>query len=342
MNDQHDESDEPLQGGPAPRADNLRTGTPRREDTLNLGAIPDELKRSPRWVTYRLTDKKPIDPKTGHGADSTDPETWGTYEQAVKQAHAGGMDGLGFVLGDGFAGVDFDKCRDPETEEISAEVKRLMEHFGSYAEISPSGTGVHILGRGTKPGRECKSRRPDGSATELYDGGRYFTVTGKHVQGTPHSLRSIQNPLESLYADMFETEPEAKAVTFGPGNSLSADEVIERATRSKAGEKFLRLMSGDTSGYDGDDSAADLALMSMLAFWTGGDPAKMHEAFSRSKLSNREKWLERQDYRERTINAALRGQEDFYRPAGQDKARPPPVSCKRSAALRAGSSSARP
>ncbi|PLS86750.1 MAG: hypothetical protein CYG60_05595 [Actinobacteria bacterium] len=62
------------------------------------------------------------------------------------------------------------------------------------------------------------------------------------------------------------------------------------------------MWGGDTSGYDGDDSRADLALCSMLAFWTG-DEHQLDRLFRRSGLY-REKW-ERADYRERTIRKAI-------------------------------------
>ncbi|MGI8545899.1 MAG: hypothetical protein ACR2M1_00970, partial [Gemmatimonadaceae bacterium] len=75
------------------------------------------------------------------------------------------------------------------------------------------------------------------------------------------------------------------------------------ASRATNGAKFAALMAGDTSGHGGDDSAADLALVSMLAFWTQGEPDQLDRLFRRSGLY-REKW-ERDDYRERTIRLAL-------------------------------------
>lgn len=48
----------------------------------------------------------------------------------------------------------------------------------------------------------------------------------------------------------------------------------------------------------------------LLAFWTGGDPARMERLFDRSGLV-REKWRSRADYRERTIRTAIRSCHEF-------------------------------
>ena len=87
---------------------------------------------------------------------------------------------------------------------------------------------------------------------------------------------------------------------------LSDDEVIERILNSKQGERFAKLFNdGDTSAYNDDDSSADMALMSMLPFWTGGNAEQMERIFSRSALAQRDKWKNRADYKQMTIEHAL-------------------------------------
>jgi primase-polymerase (primpol)-like protein len=46
---------------------------------------------------------------------------------------------------------------------------------------------------------------------------------------------------------------------------------------------------GDVAAYGGDDSAADLALCGLLAFWCGPDPKRIDRLFRRSALM-RGKW----------------------------------------------------
>jgi primase-polymerase (primpol)-like protein len=55
-----------------------------------IGNIPAELRQIPQWVCWKAKpgkngkiDKVPFDPKTGRAASSTDPATWGVFEQAV-------------------------------------------------------------------------------------------------------------------------------------------------------------------------------------------------------------------------------------------------------------------
>jgi len=103
----------------------------------------------------------------------------------------------------------------------------------------------------------------------------------------------------------FKYEPPA-----GTGSVLSDEEVISKASHRSA--TFVKLYrNGDTSGYD-STSSADLALMNILAFWCGGDRAQMERLFSQSALGQRQKWRERADYRELTIDKALAGRTDFY------------------------------
>ncbi|MDQ3641210.1 MAG: hypothetical protein M3450_07050, partial [Actinomycetota bacterium] len=90
---------------------------------------------------------------------------------------------------------------------------------------------------------------------------------------------------------------------------LTDDEVVARARAASNGAKFSALLDrGDTGPYGGDDSAADLALCALLAFWTR-DPAQLDSLVRRSGLY-RPKW-ERTDYRERTIARALEGTRSY-------------------------------
>jgi primase-polymerase (primpol)-like protein len=50
----------------------------------------------------------------------------------------------------------------------------------------------------------------------------------------------------------------------------------------------------------------------MLAFWTGGDAARIDSLFRRSGLY-RKKW-DRNDYCNRTVGQALKGKTEFYKP----------------------------
>jgi len=280
-------------------------------DTLNMRELR-------QWLAWREEErdgkltKVPYSPRTGQRADSTAPETWASYDEAVKAYRAHGYDGIGFVFTpeDDLCGVDLDKCLDPETGELEGWAQEVIEELDSYTEISPSGTGVHVLVRGELPaGRKRKGR------FEAYDRGRYFTVTGKHLSGSPQSIENRQEELRDVVRRVLgeeSTNGHAKPVAAPEPaeNGLSDSEVIQKALAASNGARFSRLWNGGTNDY-GSHSEADLALCGMLAFWTGGDAARIDKLFRQSGLY-REKW-DRKDYRNRTIAEALSGKTEFYK-----------------------------
>jgi putative DNA primase/helicase len=148
--------------------------------------IPEELARLDRWVAWRYEERnnkltKPPyvpDPEKKRHALVNVPSTWGNFGQAKAAMQAGGFDGIGFVLGEGIFGIDFDHA----TNEMVKEALSL----GSYTEWSPSGHGVHVIGRS---GLRLKGRKK--GSVELYMEGRYFTVTGAVVVGSAPDIREI-------------------------------------------------------------------------------------------------------------------------------------------------------
>ncbi len=270
-----------------------------------------------QWLCWRLEErggkptKVPYSPLTGAKASSTDPSTWADYSEAVAAREEHNYDGIGFVftLEDDLCGVDLDGCLSLETGEIEPWAQEIIEELDSYTEISPSGTGVHVLIRARLPeGRNRKGR------FEAYDQGRYFTVTGKHLASTPRSIESRQEKLESIVRRVFG-EPSTNGHGEPPtapepvGNGLSDEELVQKALSASNGERFARVWAGDVSDH-GSHSEADLALCGMLAFWTGGDPERVDSMFRQSGL-HRKKW-DREDYRNRTIAEALSGKTEFY------------------------------
>jgi putative DNA primase/helicase len=223
------------------------------------------------------------------------------------------MSGVGFVFteDDPFAGIDLDKCRDSETGVVAPWAQKIVDALDSYTEVSPSGTGLHIFVKATLPGRNNRK-----GPVEVYESRRYFTLTGNHLEGTPTEIHERQDVLERLYLHIFKEEKSAGEANGHRPRTGSLDvgdeDLLALAMRAKNGEKFSRLWRGDTSDYAGDESRADLALSSLLAFWTEGDTVRMDFLFRQSGLY-RDKW-NRQDYRERTFNKVLGGRTEFYQP----------------------------
>lgn len=272
--------------------------------------IPDELRSLERWVVWKTEERdgkltkvlyNPHAPATR--AKSNDPATWSTYDKAEAARSLSPKYGIGFVFnGDGIIGVDFDHVRNADTGEIDPAAMEEITLLNSYTEVSPSGTGVHVICKGKIPGnRNRKGNR------EMYATGRYFTVTGRRVPGTPDTINDAQSGIDQLTAKWFnepESSPEptrSSPDTTPKPDTLTDDQVIALAKRAKNREKFIRLMDGDISGYP-TPSEADAALCAILAFHTR-DPVQIDRIFRQSGLY-REKW-NRDDYRTDTINKAL-------------------------------------
>ena len=305
-------------------------------------AIPETLRKRDQWVCWREEErdgkptKIPVTPGAGGFASSTESETWASFEAALEYTETEHADGVGFVFTDDdpIVGVDLDDCRDPETDDVDDRALDIIERLDSYTEVSPSGTGYHVLITGELP--DGRNRR---GSVELYDTARFFTVTGNHVDRTPTRVTRRQDALRAIHREYVDTERDTASESEQRGGAddespttgaadvdvdLEDEELLEKARNASNGEKFERLWNGNTVGYD-SQSEADMALCCLLAFWTGGDRTQMDHLFRQSGLL-REKWDEvhyadGSTYGEKTIERAIATTSEFYDPdAGDDTA----------------------
>ena len=155
--------------------------------------IPKELQERKQWICWKYEKrpgktkmtKVPYNPVTGFRASSTDASTWTDFETAKKAM--GQYSGLGFVFSkdDPYVGIDLDHVLGKDKQFINEDAKGIFDRIDSYAEISPSGTGIHIIGKGhlhpdAKHAVEANEKTGQ-CAKELYDQGRFFTVTGEQL-----------------------------------------------------------------------------------------------------------------------------------------------------------------
>src|SRR3954447_11480655 len=212
------------------------------------------LDESGRKVPYRTN---------GLPADTTKPSTWSTLDECEKALGRIAATGIGLVLAaerDAVAGwapivgIDLDGCRNPETGEIEPWALEIIRAFASYAEVSPSGTGVKIycfvdpvptlaanklvLGKANGAGKA--------PAIEVYVTARYFALTGDHLDGTPDELVDATEAFERLAAR------------------------IAREARKRSGDRADPQADGR-----GTPSAATLRLLeddpTLAALWRGGE-----------------------------------------------------------------------
>jgi putative DNA primase/helicase len=267
-----------------------------------LSAIPDALKERRQWVTWRYEDRQgkrtkvPYNPRTGERSSHSDPTTWGTYEQTVSACEPLGMDGIGFVFSpdDPFTGSDLDKCRDLAAGQVTSWASDIVKSLNSYTELSPSGTGLHVIVRATLTGPH---HRKDG--VEIYDRKRFFTVTGMHVEGTPSTIEDRQGEVDELVKRVWPEE-EGYGRGIQDDHVSSAVSLDDQAVRvnlitGRHALTFIDLFElGDPGRYQGDLSRALAALATIIAKETR-DPAQIDRLMRQSALykvseMKRQKW----------------------------------------------------
>ena len=232
---------------------------------MTYDAVPDELKQTDRWVTWKYVPdrrhpdkpkKLPFNPRTGKPADSTNATTWASFVLAERAARERNHSGVGYVFTDDdqMFGGDLDDCITDGA--VAAWAQHIIDEMATYTEISPSGNGVKFFGIGGLPENmkrfgdkiPAALKPPDvPGGIELYHTGRFFTVTGQHLAGTPQSLRDVNGALARLVAALAPQEPPERATdtrtttrTFAAGDEYLrqwAERVIARA------EETLRLAS---------------------------------------------------------------------------------------------------
>lgn len=317
--------------------------------------IPLEIKKTHRWVCYRIEErngkqtKVPYNAISGTYAKSNDSDTWTYFDVAVTGCIKYKFDGIGFMLGldtntgVNYFGIDLDNHEDEngekpmDVDDFKIFCKEFIDKLQSYTEYSHSGEGIHIICKGTLPEG---ARRRNGCGVEMYERGRFFTMSGNVIKALPINERTEE--VKELWKKYLYTEPVAPVVVtnnpfqFGENvktvtteishSSLSDNELLERIRSSTSGADFVALYNGNMSAYQNDHSAADMALCKILAFWTGCDRAQIDRIFRSSGLM-RQKWDQKRSetqrcginlsagtYGSQTIEYACANQVDRYVP----------------------------
>ncbi|MEW6212149.1 MAG: hypothetical protein AB1631_27585 [Acidobacteriota bacterium] len=195
-----------------------------------------------------------------------------------------------------------------------------MRQIDTHTEISPSQTGLHLFVKAKLPlftdpktgelkSKGLNKRNWHGRKIEIYNSGRFFTVTGLHLESTPKRIEDRQAETIALYNRVVE-ETERKPtgqqsaaksrVNSQHQTNVSDDDLIRRMNASP---KFEDLFTGGAHSYP-SDSEADFAFVSMLCRTTDDDE-QIKRIWRMSGLYRQK--LEREDYLDRTIaNARAR------------------------------------
>ncbi|MYN47440.1 AAA family ATPase [Pseudoduganella sp. FT93W] len=215
-----------------------------------LSAVPETLRNIARWVVWKLESRNSSGKPTkvpycptliDTRGSSTDPNTWGTFDQAEAAYEEGDYNGVGFVLnGDGIVGIDIDSCL--ENDAIHPEATLLMDSLGvKYYEVSPSGNGLRGFGYAENLEKGVNGTY-NGLKVELYSDVRFLTVTGRAIQNGP--LAHL-----SGFADLANRIDSSKKVNPKTGQ-------LEHLTTD---QRLAKLMHNVHTGAVYHDSLRDMA-----------------------------------------------------------------------------------
>ena len=274
---------------------------------MNKRYYPKTLKELPIWALWRIEQdqkgrptKVPYSPHYDGRASSNNPRTWGTFDQAVRKfrSRPGFYNGISLIISKdfGLVFIDVDHCVD-EAGELNETAEDIIGAFPhQFVELSQSGTGIHVITRGTIP----KSFKNSQNGVEMYNDRRFVSMTGHAFEEADPT--DAQPAIDVIFNRYKTPEREIKRV-ISQNRGLQKDDqwIIQRA--SERG-KFKDLYAGawEAAGFN-SQSEADLSLCGILAFWTDCDTDQIDRIFRSSGLY-REKW-ERRDYRESTLSAAV-------------------------------------
>jgi len=267
-------------------------------DLLNKN-IPNELKHLSNWVCWNSA-KQPINAMTGELAKPNDPTTWSDFNTAVQAVDKFDLRGVGFMFQAPYFGIDLDTVRNPDTGEICLDAQYILDTVVSYAEISQSGTGIHIICKAdfkcknhkkslpcdTVIERKDKKGEPKKNEIEMYYEKRYFALTG-NVYGNRTDITEQTDNVKAVYSKFMESKPLNSTKEGNSTLMMSETDILTVAMRD---DIFCNLWHSKISDYQ-SHSEADLALCNKLAFYCGKNADMMDKLFRQSELI-RDKWDE--------------------------------------------------
>jgi hypothetical protein len=262
--------------------------------TANTDNIPIELRQIPQWVGWKSgraradgkRPKLPINPRNGRTAKSDDPATWGDFAAALAAVERFALEGVGFMFAEGgeYTGIDFDNCIVGGV--IVPQVEGVLGVLDSYAEISPSGEGIKVWVKGTKPtGAGCRCAGVLGcKQVEIYDKGRFFTVTGRHWAGTPATVEARQAALDDLCRELW---PEPTGAAKGGELCqvvIAPNTVSQLAGSMEAMERCWRCILKMRPSVDGDGGHNALLAAACTCFRFALNEAQAREILARFNI----------------------------------------------------------
>jgi hypothetical protein len=204
-----------------------------------LDNVPVDLRELRGWLLWKLVEGRKIpfyidgSRRSGEQGSDADRAKLVTFDAARARLKRGGYTGVGLaMLPDyGLTALDFDDC--VANGAVHPQVSRMVS--GTYAEVSPSGTGVRAFMRGTLAGAD---KSPEGLAKhgfkfEAYPTKQFVTVTGNAILAPEDELAgaTISQLTDAVrwHAALRFAKPVERELSASTGkpHALTADDVRE-------------------------------------------------------------------------------------------------------------------
>ena len=270
---------------------------------VDIKNIPAKLKSDCRFCVWKFEKrsgqktKMPYNPANGDRARINDLRTFADFKTTLMAYAMGGYDGIGIAVGSGIGAFDIDHCirEDGTLNDTAAAVLSIFPT--AYVEKSPSGKGLRGFFGVPEDFVYDKTvyyinNRSKG--LEVYMPGatnRFVTVTGDVYR--TGEIPNDETAMTTLLDSLMKRNKQVQNTQLRHHSYLDDDAVIAHAEEANNGDKFKRLFAGDWEDLYDSQSDADMALLSILAFWCGCDEEQMDRIFRTSGLM-RDKWDRRQ------------------------------------------------
>lgn len=268
---------------------------------FQIESIPAYLREYGRFVLHK--DKVPLD-RNGRPTDPTDADNALSAAEALaiyQEAPEGRFDGIGVIIAPPLVGIDLDHAID-ENRAMSPLAEELLRQVDTYAELSPSGTGLHLIGLAPGLAESCGEYRKKNSdlGLEIYFEKRYFRFSGDAI--SPVDIQDVHDSLQWL----LNTYMKGKKISTERGEGVATEPVLDTRTDQEVAMDAAAVMSRMRRGADwdtvsrllagedikGNTSDDDMSLLNRLAFYSIRDARVMDHIYRTSKRY-RDKWDER-------------------------------------------------
>jgi putative DNA primase/helicase len=275
----------------------------------------------------RLYGKSPKAPRNAQGRmlSPSSGDGWMSFLVAGAALESGAFGSFGVRMCDnGLVGIDLDHFDEKAAQfpRLKGIVETAIER-GVYIEKSPSGTGFRAFTFGSLP---IAGLRKSAMGVELYDDNRYLRVTGWKHRTSGEIIQDQQVIDELLNLIGAGDAPASRQATPANDSPAEQDLIAKVAERVRQREPYLFAgnlgIACTSTGEKYGPSEADMALCAAIknaGIDAGAPIAMIPDLIARVMMQSglaqclhgdgSQKWLDRADYRERTIARVCAGLE---------------------------------